>query len=95
MNESLIGEEVTLAARAGEQLVQLLLAAAAAFLRAADAEPSDLSGTERRLRSALTDLAPSDAPGLVARLVFVPEGLEIHLRQAADPASDIIVSCPA
>lgn len=95
MNQTLIGEEVTLVSRAGEDLLQLLLGAAEAFLQAADAAPTDMAGTEGRLRSALAGMTSDGSDSLVARLVIVEGGIQIHLASPAGADGDVTVPCPA
>ncbi len=95
MNESLIGEEVSLDAPADDTLVPLLVGAVEAFLVAAGGAPRDLGRLERDLQRAFSDLEHQAADKRVfARLVMAADGIEVHLQPSRGSEIDLTVICP-
>lgn len=93
MNESLIGEEVTLTAPSFEGMAGLIAATADAMIEAGGGELDDRGSLQSRLEEALG--AVDGADGLTARLTLQSDGLVIRLHRADDEEPHATVHCGA
>jgi len=87
MNDALIGEEVTLEAAPGADLATLVVSAATAFLAAAAGVASRTETVDGGLHGYVAGYAPG-VEQVLARLVVVRDGVEVHL-SAADHADTV------
>lgn len=92
MKESLIGEEISLTGPS-DDVVAMLLQAAAAFLEAADADPPEVDRWLPDLESAMVVLQPQPGSQVVVRLQTTEGGMRVSLRLSTAPDRESTFLC--